>query len=126
MNDLRTARALGWASLAIAAVEIVGEGVVERDLLGIDDHPTLLRALGLREAVAGATILSQKAVTPTLAAGLWSRVAGDAMDLALLAAAGVKTRRPAALAASTLMVLGITALDVVAAVRIQRRLSDSQ
>ena len=125
MDDFKTARALGWTSMAIAATEILGQGVVERDLLGIDEHPALLKALGMREAVAGATILSQKTITPTLAAGLWSRAAGDAMDLALLAAAGVRTRRPAALAASTLMVVGITALDIYAAVRVQQRLQSA-
>ena len=124
MDDLSTARALGWASLAIAATEILGQGVVEKDLLGIDPHPVQLPALGLREAVAGITILSQHAVTPTLAAGLWSRVAGDAMDVALLAAAAVRTRRPVALTFSTAMVLGITALDVCTAIRVQRTLAE--
>lgn len=125
MNDLEAARALGWASVAIAATEIAGQGAVEHELIGIDEHPQLMRALGARELAAGVTILSQKSVTPTLAAGLWSRVAGDAMDLALLALAGKTTRKPGALAASTAMVLGITALDVIYALRISQRLAEA-
>ena len=122
MQDVTFARALGWASLLIAATEIFGQGRVEHDLLGIKDHPTLLKALGLREAAAGATILSQTTLTPLLAAGVWARVAGDAMDLGLLAAAVPSNRKPGALTASTMMVLGITALDVLCAVRVQRAL----
>jgi hypothetical protein len=122
MKDIHAARALGWASLAIAATEIVGEGTVEKDLLGIDDHPALLPALGVREAIAGVTLLTQKQITPALAAGLWSRVAGDAMDLALLALAAPKTRRPAGFAAATAAVIGLTAADLYYAFRVQRRL----
>lgn len=122
MDDVKAARALGWASLGIAATEVFGQGYVEKELLGIDEHPHLLQALGAREAIAGVTILSQTAVTPTLAAGLWSRVAGDAMDIALLATAAAKTRKPVSLAANTLVVLGITALDVYLALRVQKKL----
>lgn len=123
MQDIKAARALGWASLGIAATEVFGQGYVEEELLGIDEHPHLMQALGAREAIAGVTILSQKSITPTLAAGLWSRVAGDAMDLALLATAATRTRKPVTLAANTLVVLGITALDVFYAIRVQRQLA---
>ena len=122
MKDLTAARGLGWASLAIAAIEILGQGTVENELLGVDEHPLLMRSLGVREAIAGFTLLSQKKITPTLAAGLWSRVAGDAMDLSLLAAAAPHTRKPSSFASNCLAVLGITALDVYYAARVQRRL----
>jgi hypothetical protein len=122
MKDLKAAHGLGWASLAIAATEIFGQGTVERDLLGIDEHPLVLPSLGVREAIAGITLLSQKKITPTLAAGLWSRVAGDVMDLSLLAAAAPHTRKRSSFASNTLAVLAITALDVYYAARIQRRL----
>jgi len=123
MKDLKVARGLGWLSLGIAAAEIFARRTVEKDLLGIDSHPLLLPALGVREAVAGVTLLSQKKITPTLAAGLWSRVAGDAMDLSLLAAAAPTTRKPTSLAANSLIVLGITAADLYYALRISRRLA---
>ena len=123
MDDLKAARALGWASLAIAASEMLGHKVVETELLGLDDHATLMGALGVREAIAGATILSQHAITPTLAAGLWSRVAGDAMDLALMAKGAPNTRNKPGYTAATLMVAGITALDVYYAIKIQKQVS---
>jgi hypothetical protein len=122
MNDLKTARALGWMSMGIAAAEILGRGWVERKLLGIHEHRQLMLGLGIREATAGATILSQRKVTATLAAGLWSRVGGDAMDLALLATAAPRSRRRLSLGANTLLVLGVTALDVCCAWRVQRHL----
>ena len=126
MSDLQAARGLGWLSLAIAATEILGQGTVEQDLLGIDEHPLLLPALGVREAVAGVTLLSQHQITPTLAAGLWSRVAGDVMDLSLLAAAAGHTRKPSSFAGNALVVAIITALDVYYAARVQRRLMASR
>ena len=88
----------------------------------MDEHPLLMPALGVREAVAGLTILSQRQVTPTLAAGLWSRVAGDAMDLSLLAAAAPNTRKRTSFTSNALVVGIITALDIFYAVRIQRQL----
>ena len=89
----------------------------------MDEHPLLVPALGVREAVAGITLLSQHSITPTLAAGLWSRVAGDAMDLSLLGAAAPHTRRPGGFIANTLLVLGLTGVDVYYAVRVTRRLA---
>lgn len=122
MNDLKIARGLGWLSLAIAATEIFGRRTVEKNLLGIDRHPVLMPAMGVREAVAGVTILSQRRITPTLAAGLWSRVAGDALDLSLLAAAAPTTRKPKSFTTNLLTVAAITAVDVYYAARISRRL----
>ena len=122
MDDLKVARGLGWASFAIAGVEAFAPHLVEEEL-GIDDHSTLLKGLAVREAAAGATLLSQNAVTPTLAAGLWSRVAGDAMDLALLGMAAAKSRNPSGVGTVSILVAGITMLDLWCAVRVQRRLT---
>lgn len=122
MDDLKMARGLGWASFGIAAAEALAPDQIEEEL-GIDDHKVLFQALAAREAAAGVTLLSQTSVTATLAAGLWSRVAGDAMDLALLGMAAAKTRNPNGLATVTAMVAGITALDVWVALRVQKRLT---
>jgi hypothetical protein len=46
-------------------------------------------------------------------------VAGDAVDLAMLGAAARKSDNPGGLAFATAMVLGITALDVMYAIRLQ-------
>lgn len=125
MNDVKMARLLGWASVVIAASEILMPKTLTRHLLGIEDHEALTRSLGVRELAAGVTILSQDALTPTLAAGLWSRVAGDAMDLALLATAAPRSRNPMGFAAATALVFGITALDAGQAWKVQRRLLEN-
>jgi hypothetical protein len=115
MSDYAAAKTLGWASIALGLTEFVAPRWVQ-DQLGVSGHDKLLRGLGLREMAAGVGLLSQD--NPTgLAAGLWSRVAGDAMDVALLAAAAARTRRPGGLATMTAMVLGITAADIVYALR---------
>lgn len=124
MNALKTARALGWVSLAIAATEFFGRKSVGPRLLGINEHPHLMRGLGLREAAAGATILSQHQVNPTLEAGLWSRVAGDVVDLTLLAFAATQTRKPLAFLSNALTVTGITVLDICCACAVHQQLKD--
>lgn len=107
------ARGLGWFSVGLGVAQVAGPKAVSR-LIGV--KPTggsrqVMRAVGMRELVAGAGLLAGRKPTPFL----WARVAGDAMDLALLGIAlsadGQKTRTGAATAA----VAGVTALDVVAA-----------
>jgi hypothetical protein len=123
MQDVKVARALGWASFAIGFTEILAARPVER-LLGIGDHRGLLTSFGLRECAAGAAILTAGQTPNTqLAAGMWSRVAGDALDLAMLGAAARKTDNPRGLAFATAMVLGITALDVYCAIKVQEEKS---
>jgi len=87
MNDTRTSgglgRALGVASFALGAPLLAVPGRVVR-ALGLDDTPgtsAVARGVGVRELAAGAAILAQRRPVP----GLWARVAGDGMDLALLA-----------------------------------------
>jgi hypothetical protein len=117
-HDVEVARGLGWASVAIGVAEILFPRAISR-LIGIEDRPGLMRALGLRELVSALTILSEGRASPQLAAGLWSRVAGDAMDLTLLGVAAKKTTRPGGLTLATAMVLGITAVDVLYAMRLE-------
>jgi hypothetical protein len=76
-------------------------------------YPALIRGYGLREIAAGLMILGSR--RPAL--GLWSRVAGDGLDLATLAAAyrdGDPDQRRKVLQAAA-AVLGVTALDVICA-----------
>lgn len=77
-------------------------------------YPGLLRAYGLREIGAGVGILASHRP----AGWLWSRVAGDVLDLATIGAAYAQAtspadRRKALLAAGA--VAGVTALDVACA-----------
>ena len=107
----RVARGLGWFSLALGAVEIFAPGRLAKTI-GLDGRERLLQAYGGREIGAGIWALSD-----TPAPAIWSRVAGDLVDLATLAA-GVREgdsdqRRNAWIALG--VVAGITAVDVLTA-----------
>jgi hypothetical protein len=120
MNDQKVAKALGWASIAIGLSEICAPGFLQKPM-GVSDHDTLLRSMGAREIAEGVAILRSPPDSSGLTAGVWSRVAGDALDLALLGAAATKTRRPSGLAATIAMVAGITLVDVLYAFKLQKR-----
>jgi len=106
-------QALGWLSVGAGLVELLAPRSLGQ-LIGTGEHSALLRMCGAREIASGIALLSRRAP----AASAFSRVAGDAMDLALLGAA---LRSPNAdpkrlmLAATT--VLGVSAVDIYAAGR---------
>lgn len=108
------AMALGLFSLALGAAQVAAPGVMSR-LVGASPTPrrrTTMRSVGLRELANGFAILTQ----PRQASWLWSRLAGDAVDLALLARVTTDRRnsKGRAIAASA-AVLGVAALDYMAA-----------
>jgi hypothetical protein len=111
---------LGLFSLGLGLAELTLPGSVAR-LVGVqddDENRNILRALGVREISSGLGILS--AQQPV--GWLWSRVAGDAMDLTMLAGA---LASPAAKRGRVLMaagaVLGVTALDLLCAQSLGRQ-----
>jgi uncharacterized membrane protein len=115
----RLTRALGWFSIALGAAEMAAPSRMAR-LIGAPDTDTncnTLRAFGAREIAAGVAILAR----PDQARWLWSRVGGDALDLAWLGRAmtgdDVEKDRLGVAAAA---VAGVTALDVFAARRTRR------
>ena len=115
-NDTRIARGLGWFSIALGAAEIFAPRALSR-FIGVPEHRALLRVLGFREIASGMAILAQRRPSP----GLWSRVAGDAMDLALLGAAlKSNTATRGRIAGATAAVVGVTALDVLCSERMRR------
>ena len=88
----RLGTSLGWFSLAAGAASLLMPGPVAR-AAGLLSNPRTLRAMramGLRELASGAGIL----LRPQRPGWLWMRVAGDAIDLALLGLSG--RRRPVA------------------------------
>jgi uncharacterized membrane protein len=111
----RLARALGWFSFGLGVPQVTAPGTVNR-LIGVrDDRRSRLaqRMVGVRELTAAAGIFSRRRPVRWL----WSRVAGDLEDLALLGAGlGKSESRPRTMAAMG-SVVGVTAADVVAAVR---------
>src|SRR3954454_5128320 len=72
------ARALGWFSLGLGIAEIVAPRRFTR-ALGMEGSEGLVRAYGAREIAAGMMTLS-----PDKTVGLWSRVAGDGLDILTL------------------------------------------
>ena len=108
-GQLRLARGLGWFSIGLGLAEVLAPGGVAR-MIGVPKHRGLMRALGFREIASGVAILTQSKPTP----GLWSRVGGDAMDLALLGAAmGSRRASKGRVAGAVAAVAGVTALDVI-------------
>jgi hypothetical protein len=117
------AHTLGWASIGIGLAELVAPDRVE-SLLGIENgasHRGMLRVLGMRELMHGAGILTEAEVNRQLTAGVWSRVAGDVLDCALLGIAATRTRRPLAFAAVAAAVTAIGVADVCAALKLSRQ-----
>ena len=118
IDDGRTmARALAWFSIGLGAFEIVGARPLAR-FLGVDDrHTKRIRVYGVREVLTGISIMKQR--TPALS--MWSRVAGDAIDLASLGMAFRRDDpRPRAVALVALAVVGAAALDITSAFQLTR------
>ncbi len=106
--------ALGWFSVGIGLAELLMPRTVARTT-GLDGRIRTMRAMGLRELATGAGILMR----PHKPGWLWSRVAGDAIDLGVLAVAGRRARDNRVILTSAL-VAGITVLDMLAAYENQR------
>lgn len=107
----RLAKGLGWFSLGLGFAELLAPRAVA-SIAGVSKERTgLIRLYGLREIASGMTIFGGQPAT-----GVWSRVAGDAMDLTSL---GMSFSSPDAkvgrLAFATANVLAVTALDVICA-----------
>ena len=115
LNDMgaeKVARGLGWFSIGLGLAELLMPRAVARICGGEGKHTALIRLYGLREIAAGLMIFSSRKP----AAGVWSRVAGDAIDLATLAAAYVNPRtNKAGVLFATANVLGVTAVDIMCA-----------
>lgn len=114
MRRERLSWALGWASVGIGLTELAFAEDLSR-VLGVSRRRSgLFKVLGLRELATGWALLRQ----PPRSEWIWARVAGDVMDLALLA---VTFREPRAdrfwRGAITAAVAGATLVDVVAAVK---------
>lgn len=109
----RITQVLGWFSVGLGVAQLLAPRPLAR-AIGAPRHSGMLRAVGARELANGIGLLSQRRSAPWL----WARVAGDAMDLALLGAAArlasSQRRRLAVVAAA---VAGATVLDVLAGVK---------
>ncbi len=112
----RLGRALGWFSLGLGGVELMAPRLVTR-FLGLRGREALVRGFGAREIGSGLLTLS---IDSTF--GLVTRVAGDALDIATVAAADRRRnpqRQNARLA--LLALIGVAIVDVAAAAGVRAR-----
>lgn len=118
----RIARALGWFSIGLGLAQLLAPRGISR-AVGIDQRPVLMRSLGVREIASGIGILSQRRPDNWL----WTRLAGDAIDLALL---GVASRAPGAarrrVALTTAAIAGVAVLDLLSGIEQTRRRKEEQ
>lgn len=110
---------LGWFSIGLGMVQVVAPDAISR-LIGVEEsnrNNEFVRAMGMREISHGVAILAN----PRPEKAVWSRVAGDMLDLAVLGkiAANPENDRSRTLGA-TLAVLGVTALDLYCAKQLSR------
>lgn len=112
----RLARGLGWFSIGLGIVELLAPRAITRSL-GLHGKEGVVRAFGVRELGHGVLSLSvDKHV------GLWSRVAGDALDLVtVLPALGPGNRKRGNAELAFVMLLGVTVLDVIGAQGVSAR-----
>jgi uncharacterized membrane protein len=112
---------LGFFSIGLGLSQALMPGLLAR-VVGIDHaderNRTVMRLMGMREISHGLALLSNQ--QPEKAA--WSRVAGDALDLALLGGvlANPENNRGRTLFA-TANVLAVTALDVMCAKQLSKQ-----
>jgi uncharacterized membrane protein len=116
----RLALGLGWFSVALGLAELTAPSHMAR-LIGApdsDDTRHTLRLFGAREIASGLAILSQ----PDRSRWMWSRVGGDALDLAWLGnTMGTDAAQRDRLGFAAAAVAGVTALDVLTAQRLDRK-----
>jgi len=106
------ATALGWFSLALGAAELLAPKAMAH-WLGMRHGAPILKVYGAREVAAGVGILALGNKAP----GIWSRVAGDALDIATLVSVAIENpsrRRNVGIAFAA--VLGATAADIACGV----------
>jgi uncharacterized membrane protein len=108
--DEKMATALGWFSVGLGLTQLFAPRELAR-LIGVPERTGLMRACGIRELATGVGILTQERP----AGWLWARVAGDLMDVALLARAMRSDEaEPGRVAAAMAAVVGVGAADWIA------------
>ena len=116
------AKGLGLFSIGLGLVEVLAPGQLA-GLIGVNDkYRRYLPLLGAREIAHGVGIM--RSDKPTTA--VWTRVGGDAIDLAFLGAAMAdkNTSKPR-LGVAVAAVAGVTLLDVLCAQKLSKPWSES-
>jgi uncharacterized membrane protein len=111
---------LGWFSIGLGLAQLLVPRTIAR-YTGFSAPPLLVRACGLRELACGVGLLTQTHRAPWLHA----RIAGDALDLVGLAAAAPFAAHGGRLALTAAAVGAVTAIDVHAALELERESASS-
>lgn len=115
------AQFLGWFSIALGSAQLGAPRMMCR-VVGANVEglaPRVMRLTGARELAQGTGVL----VRPRPTMWLWSRVAGDALDLSLLALVAVKNRR-ARTAIAIANVVAVMVPDVYESLFLSRKKGD--
>jgi len=111
---------LGWFSVGLGLAEFLAPRAISR-VIGVEPderNRNVLRAMGAREIGHGLAILSNQQPVKSV----WSRVAGDALDLTLLGRALANPNNGRGRTAfATVNVLAVTALDILCARELSRQ-----
>jgi hypothetical protein len=116
LSPRRVAQGLGLFSLALGAMELLAPRRISH-WLGLRSDPRLVQAYGAREIATGLAILGR---SRDPAPYVWARVAGDALDLATLAAAG-GGRAHGRLSFAVAAIVGVTVIDALCAQALSAR-----
>ena len=112
------AHGLGWLSLGLGFVEMTVAGALAKLVLGRNRRgASIVRVIGVRELAIGLGLLGR----PRSSSWLWARVAGDAVDLALLGLARRRVLHKAPVTRALAGVAGITLMDVLAALELRHQ-----
>lgn len=104
---------LGWLSLGVGALELLAPAWVSRRAGFARTNNRAVQLSGLRQVATGVAILRN----PTSPNPIWARVAGDAITLSILANGfSERDADKAMLSTSSLLVAGLTAVDIGCAV----------
>jgi len=121
----RIARAMGVFSLGLGLAQVTAPGRMAR-LIGLENTEgprKAMRARGVGEITQGLGILSR----PRPSGWMSSRVAGDAMDLALLGVAmATKAQQPRRVVAAMAAVAGVTVPDLIGSAKLAAADGDAE
>jgi hypothetical protein len=109
-REERIVKGLGWFSIGMGLAQLLAPRAMAKASGMPENRIGLMRAVGVRELATGVGLLSRR--QPTM--WLWTRVAGDAMDLTILGFnAGHAAARKDRVGAAGLAVAGVAVLDVM-------------